>query len=327
MNELDEITPPPAIGRLARLARDRDLLAKAWLVRLIERSSLDEIAGLPTERIAAQLPLVISDVLAAAGSQDPSRLPDGAAERAAGLAELRNATPGSIMRDLGAVQRVVLDALRDEAADLGAEELADIAGALSDAVGAVQAAGVESVAVGSAQEGSARATVDSLTGLFNLAHLHDVLGHALALHKRYGHRFSLLALDVNGLARVNDARGRAGGDRVLVQTALAVRRTIRSVDTAARSGSDEVFVLAPDQGAEDMTNLARRLVEAIRTETALPDEPGMDVAVGVAACPEHGDDAEYLLAAADGAMYRAKAAGEPFAMAGSASEIRVERAR
>ena len=186
---------------------------------------------------------------------------------------------------------------------------------------------MEGVAAGSAEAASSRATVDSLTGLFNLAHLHDTLGHALALHKRYGHRFSLLALDVNGLGRVNDARGRSGGDRVLVQTALAVRRTIRSVDTAARTGSDEIFVLAPDQGAEDMTNLARRLVEAIRTETALPDEPGMEVAVGVAACPEHGDDAEYLLAAADGAMYRAKAAGQPFAVAESAAEIRVERAR
>lgn len=327
MNELDEITRPPIMGRLARLGRDRDVLAKAWLVRLIERSSLDEIASLPTDRIAAELPLVIADVLAAAASERPFELPEGAAERVAGLAELRNGTPASITRDLGAVQLVVLDALRDEAADLGAEELADIAAGLAEAVGAVQAAGVKSLAGGQAGEHASRATIDSLTGLFNLAHLHDTLSHALALHKRYGHRFSLLVLDVNGLARVNDARGRSAGDRVLVQTALAVRRTIRSVDTAARIGGDEVCVLAPDQGAADMTNLARRLVEAVRTETALPDEPGMEVAVGVVACPEHGDDVEYLLAAADQAMYRAKAAGEPFAMAEPAPEIRVERTR
>jgi diguanylate cyclase (GGDEF)-like protein len=327
MNELDEITRPQTMGRLARLGRDRDILAKAWLVRLIERSSLDEIAGLPTDRIAAELPLVIADVLAAAGSGRPSELPEGAAERVAGLAELRSGTPASIMRDLGAVQRVVLDALRDEAADLDTDELADIAARLAEAVGAVQAAGVESLAGGQTGEQASRATIDSLTGLFNLAHLHDTLSHALALHKRYGHRFSLLVLDVNGLARVNDARGRSAGDRVLVQTALAVRHTIRSVDTAARIGDDEVCVLAPDQGAADTTNLARRLVEAVRTETALPDEPGMEVAVGVVACPEHGDDVEYLLAAADQAMYRAKAAGEPFAMAEPAPEIRVERTR
>ncbi len=269
---------------------------------------------------------MIGDVVAAAGSEHPSRLPEGAAERVAGLAQLRNATPAGITRDLGAVQQVVLDALRDEA-DLGAEELAEIAAAIAEAVSAAQAVAVESLAGGGRRERASRATIDSLTGLYNLAHLHDALTQAVALHKRYGHRFSLLVLDLNGLARVNDAHGRSSGDRLLAHTALAVRRTIRSVDTAARIGGDEMCVLAPDQGAADMTNLARRLVEAVRAETALPDEPGMEVAVGVVACPEHGDDVEYLLAAADQAMYRAKAAGEPFAMAEPAPEIRVERAR
>jgi diguanylate cyclase (GGDEF)-like protein len=325
MNQVDEITPPPVLDRLARLGGDRDVLAKSWLMRVIERSSLDEIATLPTDRIAAELPLVIADVLAAAASERPSKLPEGAAERVAALAELRKGTPASIARDLGEIQLVVLDALRDEAADLGAEELADLAASVAAAVGAIQAAGVESAA-GREQVGS-RATTDSLTGLYNVAHLHDTLSHVLALHKRYGHRFSLLVLDLNGLARVNDARGRPAGDRVLTQTALAVRRTIRTVDTAARVDGDEMCVVAPDQGAADMTNLARRLADAIRVETALPDQPGMEVAIGVVACPEHGDDAEYLLAAADQAMYRAKAAGEPFAMAEPAPEIRVERAR
>jgi diguanylate cyclase (GGDEF)-like protein len=326
MNEIDEMAPRRAMDRLARLGVDRDALAKAWLVRLIERSSLDEIATLPTERIAADLPLVIADVLAAAGSERPSMLPQGAAERVAGLAELRNARPAGIAWDLGAVQLVVLEALRDEA-DLGAQELADIAACLAEAVSAVQAAGVESLGGDRPGEEAARATIDSLTGLYNLAHLHDTLSRALALHKRYGHHFSLLLLDVTGLARVNEARGRAAGDRVLTQTGLAVRRTIRAVDTAARIGGDELCVLAPDQGAADMTHLARRLVAAVRTETALSGEPGMEVAVGVVACPEHGDDTEYLMAAADQAMYRAKAAGEPFAMAEPAPEIRVERAR
>ncbi|MBA3358997.1 MAG: GGDEF domain-containing protein [Thermoleophilaceae bacterium] len=327
MTELHEITRPSSVGRLARLARDRDVLAKAWLVRLIERSSLDEIANLPTDRIAAQLPAVIADALAAAASDHPSDLPAGAAERVAGLAELRNGSSADITRDLGAIQGVVLHALRDEAADFGAEELAGIAVGLAEAVSALQAAGVEGLVARQDDERASRATIDSLTGLFNVAHLHDSLSHALALHKRYGHRFALLVLDINGLARVNDAHGRSAGDRVLSQAALAVRRTIRSVDTAARVGGDEVCVLAPNQGAADMTSLARRLMEAVRAETAPPGEPGMEVAVGVVACPEHGDDVEYLLAAADQAMYRAKAAGEPFAMAEPAPEIRVERTR
>ena len=46
----------PIRGPLARLERSRDELAKQWLVRLIERASLDEIRELPTEKIARELP-------------------------------------------------------------------------------------------------------------------------------------------------------------------------------------------------------------------------------------------------------------------------------
>ena len=53
----------PIRGPIARLDRSRDELAKAWLVRLIERASLDEIRDLPTERIARELPELISDIV------------------------------------------------------------------------------------------------------------------------------------------------------------------------------------------------------------------------------------------------------------------------
>jgi len=53
----------PIRGPLARLDRSRDELAKAWLVRLIERASLDEISELPTEQIARELPDLISDIV------------------------------------------------------------------------------------------------------------------------------------------------------------------------------------------------------------------------------------------------------------------------
>ena len=52
-------------GPLARLERSREELAKAWLVRLIERASLEEIKELPTEKIARELPELISDLVGA----------------------------------------------------------------------------------------------------------------------------------------------------------------------------------------------------------------------------------------------------------------------
>ena len=56
MPEPDRLTITPLRGPLARLDRARDELAKAWLMRLIERASLEEISELPTEQIAAELP-------------------------------------------------------------------------------------------------------------------------------------------------------------------------------------------------------------------------------------------------------------------------------
>ena len=74
MAESDRLTITPLRGPLARLERAREDLAKAWLMRLIEGASLEEISRLPTEQIAAELPAVISDVLQIAATEDRDRL-------------------------------------------------------------------------------------------------------------------------------------------------------------------------------------------------------------------------------------------------------------
>src|SRR3712207_7487109 len=94
----------PIRGSLARLDRSREELAKAWLVRLIERASLDEIKELPTERIARELPALISDIVGsvAEANGDPYHLGTEQAERAASLAGLRGAretSAGDVARD------------------------------------------------------------------------------------------------------------------------------------------------------------------------------------------------------------------------------------
>ena len=73
MPDPDPPTNTPLRGPLARLERTREELAKAWIVRVIGRASLDEIKDLPTDRIAAQLPELISDVLRAASERAATR--------------------------------------------------------------------------------------------------------------------------------------------------------------------------------------------------------------------------------------------------------------
>ncbi len=141
----------PIRGPIARVDRSREELAKAFLVRLIERASLDEIRDLPTERIARELPALISDILqsvAGNGSNgsDPYKLADDQVERAVSLAALRGGRDGSVSevaRDVASLQAVLVRALREELAENEPEQFADAVEHLVDATGAIQAAVTE----------------------------------------------------------------------------------------------------------------------------------------------------------------------------------------
>jgi diguanylate cyclase (GGDEF)-like protein len=309
----------PIRGPLARLDSSRDELAKAWLVRLIERASLDEISELPTDRIARELPKLIGDIVGSVASAngDPYELTEEQAKRAAALAALRSGRDTSaaeVARDVAALQTVLVQALRAELAESDPERFADAVEQLLDATGAIQAAAVEELVRRRSRELESQANTDPLTGLGNLRQLQTQIAHLLEVHKRYGHPFAVLLMDIDGLKRINDAHGHQAGDRVLMQVAMSLRRSIRNVDVAARLGGDEFCVLAPEQEMEAASALAERLASAVGEEVATPDEPPVGLSIGVAACPEHGTDAETLIDTADRAMYRAKAAGDDVAL-------------
>ena len=309
---------PPVRGPLARLDRARDELAKAWLVRLIERASLDEIRELPTERIARELPDLISEIAhsVADGQGDPFDLTKEQAERAAALATMRGreVQAADVARDVALLQTVLVRALRDEIGDVDPARFADAVEQLVAATGAIQAAALEAHVQSRSRELESQAHTDPLTGLGNLRALQRQLATLLDVGKRYGQPFALLLMDIDGLKRINDSYGHQAGDRVLMQVAMSLRRSIRSVDTAARIGGDEFCILLPQQDLKSAAKLAARLATAVEEEVASPGDPPVTVSIGVAASPEHGADAESLVDTADRAMYRAKAAGEGIAL-------------
>jgi diguanylate cyclase (GGDEF)-like protein len=317
-------------GPLARLDRSREELAKAWLVRLIERASLDEIRELPTERIAREVPELISDLVnVVANGTDPYELSDAQAERAAAFAALRgtrDVSPADVARDVASLQRVLVRALQQEL-ESDPERFAEAVERLADAAGAVQAVAVEELLRVRSRELESEANTDPLTGLYNLRFLQRQVAQLLDVHRRYGHPFALLLMDVDGLKRINDAHGHQAGDRVLMQVSMAVRRSIRSVDTAARLGGDEFCVLAPEQDAKGALLLAERLSSAVEGEVTAPETPPVGLSIGVAGCPEHGDRAEALIDVADRAMYRAKAGGEHIAVGDNGGTEMAEEAK
>jgi len=309
----------PIRGPLARLERSRDELAKQWLVRLIERASLDEIRELPTEKIARELPELISGIVGSISESDgdPFDLTKDQAERAASLAALRaggrEARAADVARDVASLQTVLLRALRDDLED-DPVRFAEAVEQLVEATAAIQAEAMEAHVTSRSRELESQANTDPLTGLGNLRALQRQLANLLDVRKRYEHPFAVLLMDIDGLKRINDSHGHQAGDRVLMQVGMSLRRSIRSVDTAARIGGDEFCVLLPEQDLKSAAKLAARLATAIEEEVAAPGEPPVTVSIGVAASPEHGDEAEALIDTADRAMYRAKAAGEGIAL-------------
>ena len=227
----------------------------------------------------------------------------------------REARAADVARDVAALQSVLVRALREEIgeSDPGALRRGRRAAGGGDAA-RCRPRRWRRTSQTRSRELESQANTDPLTGLGNLRALQRELANLLDVQKRYQHPFGVLLMDIDGLKRINDSHGHQAGDRVLMQVAMSLRRSIRSVDTAARIGGDEFCVLLPEQDLKSAAKLAARLATAVEEEVAAPGDPPVAISIGVASSPEHGDEAEALIDSADRAMYRAKAAGEGIAL-------------
>jgi len=156
-----------------------------------------------------------------------------------------------------------------------------------------------------------RALTDPLTRLPNRRLLLDHLELALARAARNGGAVGLLFLDLDRFKLVNDSLGHAAGDQLLVEVASRLRAAVRPSDTAARLGGDEFAVLCEDlHDTSDVLAVAERVLSALAEPLTLDHhELVVTPSLGAAVSSAGLDDAASLLAAADTAMYRAKAAG------------------
>lgn len=156
------------------------------------------------------------------------------------------------------------------------------------------------------------ATHDALTGLPNRSLLSDRVRMAIAQAKRTGTSFTIVALDLDGFKKVNDALGHPVGDALLRVAATRLSGTVRDVDTLARVGGDEFVAVLPGATTEhDIQIVARRMISAIQLPFEIQGHTlYVGTSIGAAVFPEHGDSEVKLLAHADAAMYRAKETGK-----------------
>ena len=288
-------------------------------MRVIERSSLEDLERLPVQRVAQELPELVAEIARVAGAGNATGgVPLEWAQRLSELAGHESPRAQHLVRDLAVLQSAMIAELQRGLDRLDPVSALAMVERLADMFSSMQADAVADVLTVRSGEAEWLGTTDSLTGLHNSRFMRQHLQHLLGVQKRYGHPFALLLLDIEGLKRINDAYGSGAGDRALVGVATALSEGTRSVDTPIRMGGDEFCVLLPQQTATRARAMADRLaLELERVESPAPQP--LQVSIGVVSCPQHATDAEDLLALADGAMYRAKAAGETVAIPESPS--------
>ncbi|MGC3981217.1 MAG: GGDEF domain-containing protein [Steroidobacteraceae bacterium] len=100
---------------------------------------------------------------------------------------------------------------------------------------------------------------DALTGLMNLRAFEQLLEQTHEKAERSGRAYSVAVIDIDNLAAINDAHGHSAGNQTLLAVAGAVRRSIRTDDTAARLGGNELAVLLHDADPNSAGAVTQRI--------------------------------------------------------------------
>ena len=152
---------------------------------------------------------------------------------------------------------------------------------------------------------------DALTGLPNRALIMDRIEQMLVRNRRDGTTGAAYFLDLDDFKNINDARGHAAGDRLLVAVAARLTSALRRADTVGRMGGDEFVVLSDGAELDAAPELvAQRLLDVLQPPFHLEGVPTpltVTASIGVATGDRTtGGD---LLRDADVALYAAKASG------------------
>lgn len=152
---------------------------------------------------------------------------------------------------------------------------------------------------------------DPLTGLYNRLYLDDALERELLRSRRSGQPIGLVMAELDRFKRVNDTHGHLAGDRVLQEFAQLLSKYSRASDICCRFGGEEFLLILPEMSKDKAVERANRMREAL---AALEIRYGtstlrVTASFGVASFPDDGSAADALVAAADNALYAAKAAG------------------
>jgi diguanylate cyclase (GGDEF)-like protein len=154
---------------------------------------------------------------------------------------------------------------------------------------------------------------DAMTGVYNRAHLDQVLAREFEHSTRHKWPLSVAFADLDNFKSINDRYGHQAGDRILQATARILRGNTRETDVIARYGGEEFVVVLPATDADTAQAICERIVAAFRNTGHVvgADQPRVTISIGTAT---HGPNMAFasvaeFVKAADQALYTAKLRG------------------
>jgi GGDEF domain-containing protein len=308
------------VGRLA----DGAVVAKGWLVALVEAASLSEAGEVPAAQLAAEGPALCAAVLEALGSEaalDRLRPGGDRCALAARAAELAGAQgPAAAVGAVEALRSAAWAALGSDDAQL-AIRLAHVCATVLEATLAFAAPPIEVPEPPAAPAPEAVAPVPVAPEPDVPVVVHDArsagdvadpwrgpIERRLERQSQDGRPFSVLTMEVDDLDRLLAA---ATG-REVVETIEAAERAIcsqlRPADMLVRERLGRYWLTAPETDLASGRALGQRLADAVSAAAYHHGAP-LSMSIGLAVSPDDALDADMLAAHADEGLFAARAAG------------------
>ncbi len=158
-------------------------------------------------------------------------------------------------------------------------------------------------------------TTDDLTTLYNKRHFDRSLDAEIEKARRYGHKLSVLVLDIDNFKTLSERHGKPVGNEVLSDFGKLLKKFARGTDCVARYSGEEFMILLPHTDAQEARCAADRLRTVVEAHS-FPRRKRLTVSVGIATFPADANDSVALLVRADQSLYQSrrvvsKAGAEP----------------
>ena len=153
------------------------------------------------------------------------------------------------------------------------------------------------------------ARTDDLTHVLNRRAFYEAVNYELERVRRYPRPLTMVYFDLDGFKKINDEKGHAEGDRLLVEVSQMILSQIRSTDILGRLGGDEFAILLPETDPLAAQLVVPRL-QRVLMNCMHANGWSITFSIGVMSCFELPDSADMLVTLTDQLMYEVKSTGK-----------------